>query len=226
MKKIQLVDDGPILRKHIQRVLSKQNYEVEVNSSSKEFLKRFAEFKPDLCLIDINIDEVGDGLLLIKAIRNKIGHQIPIIVISSHEEQKDITNALNIGANDYICKPIEPTILKSKVACYLNPDSVDDLPVFSLPSNINPFIKLKRSLKLYRISEYGIEFTTKDFYYQESYLELQGGLLDLLELDRTSIRLKVISTEIDKENDINKVYAQFEEDDEELLSKVRDFMAK
>jgi two-component system chemotaxis response regulator CheY len=226
MKKVQLVDDSPIIRKLAQRILEKEGLYVEANENTNEFLARFTEFKPDLCLIDINIDKIGDGLLLIKAIRNKIGNSIPIIVISSHEDNKDITKALDAGANDYICKPIDNSILTSKVTSYLDSKSSKALPVFSLSSNINPIIKIKRDIKIKTITEYGIVFDTHDFYYQNSYITLRGGILKELNLNRDLLRLKIVSTEVPKGEELKTVFAQFQEDDEELLDIVRDFIAK
>lgn len=226
MKKVQLVDDGPIIRKLLQRVLEKDGHYVEANENTTQFLERFTEFKPDLCLIDINIDKIGDGLVLIKAIRNKIGNSIPIIVISSHEDNKDITAALDAGANDYICKPIDSTILSSKVSNYLNPKTATSLPVFSISSNINPILSVKRDIKITTITEYGIEFETNDFYYQNSYITLRGSILEVLEIERDELRMKVVSTEVPKDDSAKIVFAQFQEDDEELLNIVRDFIAK
>ncbi len=224
MKKIQLVDDGPIIRKLLRKTLEKSNYKVMDNSTTKEFLENFPEFNPDLCLIDINIDDIGDGLILIKAIRNKIGNTLPIIVISSHEDTRDINQALDAGANDYICKPVDSMILLAKVASFLNGANENSLPIFNLPSGSDNTIYLSQDLQIKTINEYGIEFICPDYIYQNTYINISGYILKLLGLDRDDIRIKVISTEINKETDQIVSYAQFQEDDEELLNKVRDYI--
>jgi DNA-binding response OmpR family regulator len=149
-------------------ILSKALDELDVDyktcASAEEFLPLIKEFSPDLCLVDLNIERANDGTILIEAIRNILGASLPIIVISANDNSEDIVKNLKIGANDFICKPIDKALLSSKIANFLTNEKIKSkrLPLFEVPKTAENYIEIRVEIELEAITETGVEFRSKD----------------------------------------------------------------
>ncbi|MCM1053600.1 MAG: response regulator transcription factor [Ruminococcus sp.] len=112
MKKIMIVEDEPIICKELQSLLLNAGYEALVlkdfNNSKKEIL----DSNSDLVLLDINIPKLN-GELLLKEIRKE--SNIPIIMLTSRLSEIDEALSISLGADDYITKPYNPTILLLRI---------------------------------------------------------------------------------------------------------------
>lgn len=122
MAKILLIDDDMVLSKTTSRRLEKRGYEVKLVHQGKlgaeTALSDDEDF--DLVLLDIKIPDL-DGTEVLKLIREKYEKNIlPVIMVSSLEEQEDIVDALNLGANDYVTKPINIDILIARIETHLD----------------------------------------------------------------------------------------------------------
>lgn len=83
---------------------------------AKSCMEFFKENQADLILLDINIGD-SSGFELCKRLREQI--QVPIFFISARSSEKDMIIALNIGGDDYICKPYSLSVLCAKVKAVL-----------------------------------------------------------------------------------------------------------
>ncbi len=92
---------------------------VKTHTTKEEFAKSFKEEKPELCILDLNIEKEGEGFQLVKGIRNVVGSDLPIIVLSRRSENIDVNFALNSGANDFIFKPLDDKYFQLKINDYL-----------------------------------------------------------------------------------------------------------
>jgi diguanylate cyclase (GGDEF)-like protein len=109
-----IVDDGRdnIL---ILSALLRTDYEVYSATSGEEALGRIHEVRPDLVLLDIMMPGM-DGYAVLKALQDDPSTaNIPVIFISAMDEDQDETKGLELGAVDYITKPIRAPILKARV---------------------------------------------------------------------------------------------------------------
>lgn len=122
MKKIMIVEDDKVIAEELYNLLENSNYEAYILSdftnSKSEILKAGA----DLILLDINIP-ILNGEILLKEIRKE--SNIPVIMVTSKSEETDEVLSYSYGADDYIIKPYNPTILLLKIAaifkrCELN----------------------------------------------------------------------------------------------------------
>jgi two-component system, sensor histidine kinase and response regulator len=105
--KILIVDDQPINIKIVQRKIEKAGMEVLVASNGNECLRLVAVNKPDIILLDIMMPEM-DGIETCRKLKeNQDTCDIPIIFITAKSSKADVLQGLDIGAVDYITKPLE-----------------------------------------------------------------------------------------------------------------------
>jgi len=105
--KVLIVDDHPIVRAGLRRLLAAQpEAEVWEAASGKEALSAFKRHRPDLVVLDLNLPDIG-GLEIIT--RLKIADPAArIVVLSMHDDQIHVTRALQAGAAGYVSKNIPP----------------------------------------------------------------------------------------------------------------------
>lgn len=114
-QRILVVEDNDDLREYLSHTLS-EAYQVETCTNGKEALKIIPEFKPDLVLSDIMMPEMrGDELC--SAIKNNIlTSHIPVILLTALNDEKNIIEGLETGADKYLIKPFNIGILKASIA--------------------------------------------------------------------------------------------------------------
>ncbi|MCP9763845.1 response regulator [Lacihabitans soyangensis] len=103
--KILAADDQPIILKSLKLKLEQGGFEVFGASDGNEALKVFDEEMPNLAILDLNMPEKS-GFDVIKYIREVAKSSIPIIIMSGNDDEKTILEAFNLGADDYIEKPV------------------------------------------------------------------------------------------------------------------------
>ena len=114
MKKILLVDDEVDILEFLKYNLEQDNFEVLVSSNGKDALKKISQ-NPDLIVLDIMMPEV-DGFELYQQIKtNKEYQDIPIIFLTAKSGETDEIKGLDLGASDYIQKPISPKKLIARI---------------------------------------------------------------------------------------------------------------
>ncbi|TKB12365.1 response regulator [Desulforhopalus sp. IMCC35007] len=102
---ILLVDDEEVLRESVSDFLEDRDYRVITAENGFAALEIFKKEKPDLVLTDLRMPQM-DGLELLKKI-GKIAPEIPLIVVSGTGRISDTVQALQLGAWDYILKPVQ-----------------------------------------------------------------------------------------------------------------------
>lgn len=114
MKKILLVDDEADILEFLKYNLEQENFEVLVSTNGKDALKKISQ-SPDLIVLDIMMPEM-DGFEVYEQIKkNKDCKDIPIIFLTAKSGETDEIKGLDIGASDYIQKPISPKKLIARI---------------------------------------------------------------------------------------------------------------
>jgi len=113
---ILLIDDEPQIRRVLRASLTAQGAEVMDAPSGEEALDLLREKTVDLILLDLNMPGMG-GLKTCRAIRN--GWDVPIIVLSVRDTDADKVEALDAGADDYVCKPFSFDELMARIRAAL-----------------------------------------------------------------------------------------------------------
>lgn len=113
MNKILIVEDDELIAHLVKKNLEKWGYEATIVIDFNQVLQTFSQYKPHLVLMDITLP-FFNGYYWTQEIR-KVS-TIPIIFLSSHDQAMDIVMAINMGADDYLTKPFEMSVLLAKVA--------------------------------------------------------------------------------------------------------------
>lgn len=100
--KVLVIDDEPPIRKLLRMGLSTQGYEILEASNGKLALEKLAE-GPALIILDLGLPDI-QGLDLLRMIRAR-NDGVPIVVLSSRDDEAGKVQALDLGADDYVTKP-------------------------------------------------------------------------------------------------------------------------
>lgn len=100
--RILVVDDEIEILRALQRNLSAHGYEIFTASSGEQALEEIAMHRPDLMLLDLGLPGIS-GLDVCKTVR--VESNLPIIVLSVKDTERDKVLALDLGADDYVSKP-------------------------------------------------------------------------------------------------------------------------
>jgi two-component system KDP operon response regulator KdpE len=101
--RVLVIDDEPAIRKLLRVGLSAHGYQIMEASSGKTALERLGEQPPDLIILDLGLPDMqGHELLRTMRARND---SVPIVVLSSRDDEAGKVQALDCGADDYVTKP-------------------------------------------------------------------------------------------------------------------------
>lgn len=118
-KCIFVVEDEPDIQELISINLKKSGYEVETFSRSGPMFSLLEKKTPDLLLLDLMLPD-QDGLEVCKTLKNSERYgDIPIIMVTAKTEEVDVVLGLELGADDYICKPFSPREMVARVKAVL-----------------------------------------------------------------------------------------------------------
>lgn len=113
--RILVVDDRPTTREILKGVLRTANFEVVDVADGEEALRVIEHAHFDLVVADILMPGIG-GLELLGRLRKRHGPgELPVIIVTIKEASDDVVNALQLGANDYVTKPINPAVLLARI---------------------------------------------------------------------------------------------------------------
>jgi two-component system chemotaxis response regulator CheY len=108
-KHILIVDDSKTVRNLVAFIMKKEGFKVTVAEDGLDGLEKlYAAEQVDLIVSDVNMPRM-DGFTFIKNVREQEAYRdIPIIVLSTEGQEKDIETGLTLGANLYMVKPAQP----------------------------------------------------------------------------------------------------------------------
>lgn len=112
MKKILIVEDDKSISLELKELLENAGYEAEILEDFKNATENILNNIPDLILLDINIPYLN-GEVLLQNIRKK--SNVPVIMVTSRNNEVDEVISITYGADDYITKPYNPTILLLRI---------------------------------------------------------------------------------------------------------------
>ncbi|MGQ7461525.1 response regulator transcription factor [Streptococcus suis] len=112
MQRILLVEDDRIISQLVAKNLTNWGYQVQEVKDFQTVLDQISDFQPHLILLDIGLP-FFNGYYWCQEIRKT--SRVPIMFLSSHDQPMDIVMAINMGADDYVTKPFEMTVLLAKI---------------------------------------------------------------------------------------------------------------
>jgi len=116
---VLVVDDAEANRDVLSRQLARQGYAVATAENGRQALERLRAENFELVLLDIMMPEM-DGYEVLRLLRaDKALRHVPVIMISALNELDSVVRCIEMGAEDYLPKPFEPTLLKARIGACL-----------------------------------------------------------------------------------------------------------
>ncbi len=112
MQKTFLVEDDKTISQLVAKNLTNWGYQVQEVKDFQTILKQIDDFQPHLIILDISLP-FFNGYYWCQEIRKT--SRVPIMFLSSHDQPMDIVMAINMGADDFVTKPFEMTVLLAKI---------------------------------------------------------------------------------------------------------------
>ncbi len=111
-KRILLVEDDLRLAALVSEYLEKQEYEMEVEHHGDRAVQKIIQGKPDLVILDLMLPG-KDGFSICRDVRHS--YKGPILILTAREDDMDQVVGLELGADDYVKKPVEPRVLLARI---------------------------------------------------------------------------------------------------------------
>ncbi|HBA37816.1 MAG TPA: DNA-binding response regulator [Firmicutes bacterium] len=127
MKKILIIEDDKTCALELQNLLISSGYETEILKNFENPLEDILSSKSDLVLLDINIPNMN-GEILLEKLRKKSA--VPVIMVTSKNNEIDEVLSMSYGADDYITKPYNPSILLLRVGAVLKRTEASVTPTY------------------------------------------------------------------------------------------------
>jgi diguanylate cyclase (GGDEF)-like protein/PAS domain S-box-containing protein len=117
--RLLIVDDNEMNRDMLARRLARKGYDVLVANGAHELVERVKQDSVDLVLLDIEMPEITglDALRILRKVYSAA--ELPVIMVTAKNQSEDIITALDLGANDYLTKPIDFPVAVARICTQL-----------------------------------------------------------------------------------------------------------
>ena len=138
MPNILLVEDDPALAELIASYLERNSYHVNVISRGDQVRERARLSPPDLVILDLMLPGL-DGLQVCRLLRADSA-TLPILMLTARDDSHDQVLGLEMGADDYVCKPVRPRLLLARIQALLRRSEAPEVTpaAFAKPSTPMP----------------------------------------------------------------------------------------
>src|SRR5262245_16678432 len=123
--RILVVDDDPLVQPALDELLSRQGLSVTCLASGEAGLDFLAANPTDLVLLDVRLPGIS-GYDTCAQIRERHGAALPVLMLTAYDEPSSALRSYDVGADDYITKPVDHSALVLKVRAYLRTNALHD----------------------------------------------------------------------------------------------------
>ncbi|MGP4009697.1 response regulator [Streptomyces sp. 4N124] len=116
MSALLLIEDDPRVQRGLQLALGRHGHDVRTADSGEEGLRQLVESGPDLVVLDLMLPGM-DGFEVCRRIR--LSGEVPVIMLTALGDDFDVVTGLAAGADDYVVKPVQPTVLDARIRAVL-----------------------------------------------------------------------------------------------------------
>lgn len=158
-QRVLVVDDEADIRSVVELYLRREGFEVETAADGEAAINAVMSRQPDLIVLDLMMPKMS-GYEVTRAVREQFN--IPIIMLTSREEESDKIVGLEMGADDYVTKPFSPRELAARVKAVLRRGGPSDES--KKPAVISSgAMQIDPTTRLVTLGEREIELTVKEF---------------------------------------------------------------
>ncbi|MEO0924614.1 MAG: response regulator [Cyanobacteria bacterium J06643_13] len=113
--KVLIIDDDPQVLLSLSISLEPWGFEITTLDKPTQFWEVLESVEPDILILDIDMPDLN-GIELCQILRSdRFWQQLPVLFLSVHQDEQTQNKAFNIGADDYICKPVTGSILANRI---------------------------------------------------------------------------------------------------------------
>jgi len=211
---VAVVDDEDNIRETVGFALRREGYPVELYATGLEAWRAFQQKLPGLVILDIMMPEM-DGLELCRRIR-AASEATPIIFLTSRDEELDRVLGLEIGADDYLCKPFSMRELLARVKVLFRRTAIDQSgssrPAADAPLRLSD---LELDLQRYSVRWKGtpVSLTVTEFMMLHALVRYPGHVKTRKQLHQDAYPHDVYVSDRTIDSHIKRVRRKFEEAD-------------
>jgi len=160
--RILLVEDDVSLAQWIQEYLQEHGYDVHHVERGDQAIDKYKNVEPDLVLLDIMLPGI-DGIQVCRELR-LLSMNLPIIMLTARSDELDEVIGLEIGANDYVVKPVRPRALLARIKSLMR-NKIESVEKPALPERILTFgrLKLDSTAKRVLFDDQEIKLSSSEF---------------------------------------------------------------
>ena len=122
-RRVLIIDPDASTRKEIRTACEQDGYEVTESESGTAGLREVEDGRPSIILLEVTLPDIS-GFDVCRDLR-KVDQQVPVIMLSTRSEEIDIVVGLEIGADDYLVKPVRVRELLARIAAHLRKVRLD-----------------------------------------------------------------------------------------------------
>jgi DNA-binding response OmpR family regulator len=158
---ILIIDDDKALSRTLQLELRGEGFEVEACEDGLDGLRTFHARKPDLVVLDIALPSM-DGRLVCQRIREL--SDVPILMITAHAvTEEDMVNGLNIGADEFMIKPLRSLEFRARVKALLRRVRASDLSAAAPQRYTDEHLQIDIALRRVHVDGQELRLTPTEF---------------------------------------------------------------
>ena len=121
--RILIVEDDQRLAELTAEYLQANGYEISVEGDGARAARRIVDSQPDLVILDLMLPG-EDGLSICRRVRSQ--YPGPILMLTARSDELDQVQGLDLGADDYVCKPVRPRLLLARIQALLRRSEAPD----------------------------------------------------------------------------------------------------
>ncbi|PIR98738.1 DNA-binding response regulator [Candidatus Collierbacteria bacterium CG10_big_fil_rev_8_21_14_0_10_44_9] len=168
--KLLVIEDDHVLAKNLKQVLAKDGFAVDTSSSREDGLIQTEINEYDCVVLDINLPD-GSGFNLLARLR-KNGNKTPVIIVTARGQVEDRIKGLNLGADDYVPKPVDSNELIARIKAVIRRNSQSILPVIVVGD-----LMIKPVQHTAFVGKFTLDLTAKEFAVLEYLAQYNGQVI-------------------------------------------------
>jgi len=159
--RVLIIEDDVELARLTAEYLEKRNIRVAIEHRGDDALARIAREQPHLIVLDVMLPGM-DGFDICRALRTQ-GSEVPIIMLTARDEDIDQVLGLEMGADDYLAKPVQPRVLLAHIKAILRRSTTQANTVANGDSLQFGQLRISRTSREVKIGNRQVDLTTAEF---------------------------------------------------------------
>jgi len=192
--KILIIEDDQILAADLRKILLKNGFVVDTAASKENGLEKTELNEYDCVVLDINLPD-GSGFDLLSDLR-KTKNKTPVIFVTARGQTEDRVKGLNLGADDYVPKPVNSGELMARLRAVIRRNSNSALPVITIGDLV-----IKPAQHFAAVGNKVLNLTTKEFAVLE-FLAIHSGQA----ITRTMLMEHIWGSDFETFSNVTDVY--------------------